>query len=63
MPPPGQQAVVTVNHSLITVIDPEHIGATVKILGPRDAKVVDVTEEAAADWCQGSSTVRWIPLA
>jgi cation diffusion facilitator CzcD-associated flavoprotein CzcO len=52
MPAPGQQAVVTVNHTLITVVGAEHIGATVKILRERGVAMVDVTEEAEADWCQ-----------
>jgi cation diffusion facilitator CzcD-associated flavoprotein CzcO len=52
MPAPGQQAVVTVNHTLITVVGAEHIGATVKILRERGVKTFDVTEEAETGWCQ-----------
>jgi cation diffusion facilitator CzcD-associated flavoprotein CzcO len=52
MPAPGQQAVVTVNHTLITVVGAEHIGATVGILEKRGIEVFDVTEEAEADWCR-----------
>jgi cation diffusion facilitator CzcD-associated flavoprotein CzcO len=52
MPAPGQQAVVTVNHTLITVVGAEHIGATVKILEERGIKVFDVTEDAETGWCE-----------
>jgi cation diffusion facilitator CzcD-associated flavoprotein CzcO len=52
MPAPGQQAVVTVNHTLITVVGAEHIGATVKILEDRGIKVFEVSEQAEAEWCQ-----------
>jgi cation diffusion facilitator CzcD-associated flavoprotein CzcO len=46
MPAPGQQAVVTVNHTLITVAGAEHIGATTKILEDRGIKVFEVSEQA-----------------
>jgi cyclohexanone monooxygenase/pentalenolactone D synthase len=52
MPAPGQQAVVTVNHTLITVAGAEHIGATTKILEDRMIKVFEVSEQAEAEWCQ-----------
>jgi cation diffusion facilitator CzcD-associated flavoprotein CzcO len=52
MPAPGQQAVVTVNHTLITVVGAEHIGATVKTLESRGVKVFDVSDQAEAQWCE-----------
>jgi cyclohexanone monooxygenase len=52
MPAPGQQAVVTVNHTLITVAGAEHIGATTKILEDRRIKVFEVSEQAEAEWCR-----------
>jgi hypothetical protein len=50
MPCPGQQAVVTVNHTLITVEGAEHVGATVKQLEERKIKVFDVSSEAETEW-------------
>lgn len=50
MPCPGQQAVVTVNHTLITVEGAEHIGATVKLLEKRGVAAFDVSSEAEAEW-------------
>jgi len=52
MPAPGQQAVVTVNHTLITVVGAEHIAATVAGLEERGVRWFEVTEEAEADWVQ-----------
>jgi cation diffusion facilitator CzcD-associated flavoprotein CzcO len=52
MPAPGQQAVVTVNHTLITVVGAEHVGATVKILEERGVGVFEVSEQAEAQWCR-----------
>ena len=39
------------NHTLITVVGAEHVGATVRILQDRGIEVFDVTEAAEADWC------------
>ena len=50
MPCPGQQAVVTVNHTLITVEGAEHVGATVKLLEEGKIKVFDVSSEAETEW-------------
>ena len=50
MPCPGQQAVVTVNHTLITVEAAEHIGATVKLLEEGKVGVFDVSAEAEETW-------------
>jgi cation diffusion facilitator CzcD-associated flavoprotein CzcO len=50
MPCPGQQAVVTVNHTLITVEGAEHVGATVKLLEESKIKVFDVSSEAETEW-------------
>ena len=50
MPAPGQQAVLTVNHTLITVLGAEHIGQTVAILEARNIKRFDVSEEAERAW-------------
>lgn len=52
MPAPGQQAVVTVNHTLITVVGAEHIGETVRALEARGVRVFDVSEAAESDWGQ-----------
>jgi cation diffusion facilitator CzcD-associated flavoprotein CzcO len=52
MPAPGQQAVVTANHTLITVVGAEHVGTTVKILEERGIRVCEVSEDAEAEWCQ-----------
>jgi cation diffusion facilitator CzcD-associated flavoprotein CzcO len=51
LPAPGQQAVVTANHTLITVVGAEHVGKTVEILDEAGVEVFDVTEAAEADWC------------
>ena len=51
LPAPGQQAVVTVNHTLITVVGAEHIGATVKILEDQNVSRFEVTAEAEEEWC------------
>jgi cation diffusion facilitator CzcD-associated flavoprotein CzcO len=52
MPCPGQQAVVTVNYSLVTELGAEHIAATIAALEADGIRVFDVTEEAEADWVQ-----------
>ncbi len=52
MPCPGQQAVVTANHTLITVEAAEHIGAMVGSLEARGVAAFEVSEEAEAEWCE-----------
>ncbi len=52
MPCPGQQAVITVNHTLITVEAAEHIGAMVGRLEEKGVATFEVSEEAEADWCE-----------
>ncbi|MEE2665175.1 MAG: NAD(P)/FAD-dependent oxidoreductase [Myxococcota bacterium] len=52
MPSPGQQAVVTVNHALITVEVAEHVAATVARLEEKGVAAFDVSQEAEADWCE-----------
>jgi cyclohexanone monooxygenase/pentalenolactone D synthase len=52
MPCPGQQAVVTVNHTLITVEAAEHIGAMVGGLEAKGVAAFEVSEEAEAEWCE-----------
>ncbi len=49
-PAPGQQAVVSVNHTHIMVTGAEHIAATIARLDERGARIVDVSEAAEADW-------------
>ncbi|MGE0878491.1 MAG: flavin-containing monooxygenase [Acidimicrobiia bacterium] len=50
MPAPGQQAVVTVNHTLITVEGAEHIGATVALLEKSNVRSFDVNADAEDAW-------------
>ena len=52
MPSPGQQAVTTVNHALVTVEVAEHVAATVARLEEKGIAAFDVSEEAEADWCE-----------
>ena len=52
MPSPGQQAVVTVNHALVTVEFAEHIAATVARLEEKGVAAFEVSEEAETDWCE-----------
>ena len=52
MPAPGQQAVVTVNHTLISVEGAEHIAATVAQLEARGVRVFDVSRQAESEWGQ-----------
>jgi len=53
MPAPGQQAVVTVNHALVTVLGAEFIGSTARLLEETRATSFEVGEAAEAAWCQG----------
>lgn len=50
MPAPGQQAVVTVNHTLITWEGAEHIGGTVALLERKGVTVFDVRADAEEAW-------------
>ena len=50
MPAPGQQAVVTVNHTHITVEGAEHIGEMVRLLEERGTRSFDVRLEAEEAW-------------
>jgi cation diffusion facilitator CzcD-associated flavoprotein CzcO len=52
IPCPGQQAVVTVNYTLVAEIGAEHIAATIAALEAEHVEVFDVTAEAEADWVQ-----------
>jgi cation diffusion facilitator CzcD-associated flavoprotein CzcO len=51
MPAPGQQAVVTVNHTLVTVVGAEHISATIAQLEQQGVARFEVSEQAEQDWC------------
>jgi cation diffusion facilitator CzcD-associated flavoprotein CzcO len=51
-PAPGQQAVISVNHTHVAVTGAEHIAATIAQLEERGVKVADVSEEAESDWVQ-----------
>jgi cation diffusion facilitator CzcD-associated flavoprotein CzcO len=50
MPSPGQQAVVTVNFTLINVEAAEHIGRTVKLLEERGVRSFDVSQDAQDEY-------------
>lgn len=52
MPAPGQQAVVTVNHTHITVEGAEHIGRMVRLLEARGVRSFEVTESAEVAWTE-----------
>jgi cation diffusion facilitator CzcD-associated flavoprotein CzcO len=56
MPCPGQQAVVTVNYTLVTEIGAEHVAGTIAALDAQHVDVFDVTEEAEAEWLEGIMT-------
>jgi len=49
-PGPGQQAVVSVNHTHVMVAGGEHIAATIAKLDREGVRSFDVTAEAEADW-------------
>jgi cation diffusion facilitator CzcD-associated flavoprotein CzcO len=51
MPAPGAQAVVTANHTLVTLVAAEHIGATVEILEREHVAAFEVSEQAEREWC------------
>jgi len=49
-PGPGQQAVVSVNHTHVMVAGGEHIAATIAKLDREGVRSFDVTAEAETDW-------------
>jgi cyclohexanone monooxygenase/pentalenolactone D synthase len=49
-PGPGQQGVISVNHTHIMVTGAEHISATITKLDALGVKIADVSEAAEADW-------------
>lgn len=51
-PAPGQQGVVSVNHTHIMVTGAEHIAATIAKLDEQGVKIADVSEAAEADWVE-----------
>lgn len=51
MPAPGQQGVVTVNHTLVTVVGGEFLGATVRQLEAGGVRSFEVSDAAEAGWC------------
>jgi cation diffusion facilitator CzcD-associated flavoprotein CzcO len=52
MPSPGQQAVVGVNITLISVEGAEHIGATVKMLEERGIRLFDVNSQSETEYVE-----------
>jgi cyclohexanone monooxygenase/pentalenolactone D synthase len=52
MPAPGQQAVVTVNYTLLALVAAEHISATVTELEAQSIETFEVSEEAENEWCR-----------
>jgi cation diffusion facilitator CzcD-associated flavoprotein CzcO len=50
MPCPGQQAVVTVNYTLLAEVGAEHVAATIAALDAEGVDAFDVSEDAEADW-------------
>ena len=63
MPCPGQQAVVTVNYTLVAEIGAEHIAATIAALEADGIDAFDVTEQAEADWVQQIMTANMAAAA
>jgi cation diffusion facilitator CzcD-associated flavoprotein CzcO len=53
MPAPGQQAVVTVNHTHVTVEGSEHIAATVRLLEAGGIRSFEVGHDAEEAWRAG----------
>jgi cation diffusion facilitator CzcD-associated flavoprotein CzcO len=49
-PGPGQQAVVSVNHTHIMVTGAEHIAETIRRLEDEHVRIADVSQEAQDDW-------------
>ena len=52
MPTPGQQAVISVNHTFVCVLGAEHIAETVKLLEKRGVRVVEVEAEAEKSYVE-----------
>jgi cation diffusion facilitator CzcD-associated flavoprotein CzcO len=52
MPCPGQQAVVTVNYTLLAEVGAEFVADTITALDAEGVEAFDVTEEAEAAWVQ-----------
>jgi cation diffusion facilitator CzcD-associated flavoprotein CzcO len=52
MPCPGQQAVVTVNYTLLAEVGAEFVADTIAALDADDVDAFDVTEDAEAHWVQ-----------
>jgi cation diffusion facilitator CzcD-associated flavoprotein CzcO len=52
MPCPGQQAVVTVNYTLLVEVGAEFVAETIAALEQEGVDAFDVTEEAEAEWVQ-----------
>jgi len=50
MPCPGQQAVVTVNYTLLAEVGAEHVAETIAALEALGVESFDVSEDAEADW-------------
>jgi cation diffusion facilitator CzcD-associated flavoprotein CzcO len=52
MPCPGQQAVVTVNYTLLAEVGAEFVAETIARLDVRGVAAFDVTEQAESEWVQ-----------
>jgi hypothetical protein len=52
MPCPGQQAVVTVNYTLLAEVGAEFVAGTIAALDADGVDAFDVSEDAEADWVQ-----------
>jgi cation diffusion facilitator CzcD-associated flavoprotein CzcO len=52
MPCPGQQAVVTVNYTLLAEVGAEFVADTIAALDAAGVAAFDVTEEAESEWVQ-----------
>jgi cation diffusion facilitator CzcD-associated flavoprotein CzcO len=51
-PAPGQQAVISVNHTHVVVTGAEHIAATIARLDELGVEIADVSEDAEKEWGQ-----------
>jgi cyclohexanone monooxygenase/pentalenolactone D synthase len=51
-PGPGQQGVISVNHTHVMVSGADHISATIALLDRTGVRIADVSEAAEADWVQ-----------
>jgi cation diffusion facilitator CzcD-associated flavoprotein CzcO len=52
MPCPGQQAVVTVNYTLLAEVGAEFVAGTIAALDAMDVDAFEVTEDAESEWVQ-----------